>query len=1682
MNKQRKTSNILNVFQYDEATGIIGLNGVPVSGYGLYLHTNINDGSVALDSSANINAMYLLKNGTKQFEISYDTSGVSKLFRLLPYQSGSFFQIGNPSNAGADYVFISEGTYGNVLIGPGIGNGTGNLTGATAATHKIQFNGAVWSNSTIQATGFKVTGGTGFLKADGTVDSTTYITGSALTGYATESYVGTQISNLVDAAPGTLDTLNELAAALGDDPNFATTVSTSIGTKVPQARTITINGTSYDLTANRSWTINSMVYPSAGIALSTGTAWGTSITDNSSNWNTAYGWGNHASGGYLASATAATTYVSLTGSYANPAWITSLGWSKITSIPTTISGYGITNAYTDAQIQNFFNGANAITGYNKSNWDTAYSWGNHAVAGYLTTASAASTYVSLTGSYANPSWITSLAYSKITGVPAFLTSYTETDTLNSVTGRGATTSNTIQVGKLGIGRAAGSNESISIENPEGTWLIQGFRSGSSVGGLHTNSGVLYVQAADVRIQASSTATWNGDTLATRPWVTSQGYLTGITSTQVTNALGYTPYNNSNPAGYITSSGSITGDAGSVGGISASRIVYGDNSTATTYISNATLDGALKSGFYTVGSGGIPNASSVNFVLHTAYYGVGNLAGFDLACNDSTTSQFYLRPATGGGKGAWQTIVTNSGTWGISITGNAATLGGYGPNQTGGANTIVQRDSNGYIQNSYFYTSGGGSERGTGISYIAGFNSGDYYIRSYTLQGLASAMSGVSMNISGNATTANGANGNFYIDDNYGNTVVGVYTSTRYQGVFAMGDAYKLPADGTTTGSLYGLAWSHPNAGGVAGNLNTHGLLVMENGTFLAAVSGSIRARDDMRAPIFYDSNDTAYYLNPAGGSRLRNLYVGDSGDDWSDPGGWGTQVRFSNGPHVRFVLHARSPGIEAGMYVHTPGSVFIGSYTGHSVNMMVGGNSRLLIEDTRVYSHVYMEAAGSMRAPIFYDSNDTGYYVDPNGVSNLSALKIPNASSYTSLRVGIDTSSRIYGDDNRKAIAINADYYPALHLNAYNGTNTTHGAYIVMSGTLSAGGYRLWTMGIANYNPGIFSIGYSDQQDGNGHYGIGDAWSGTDAHHGRLIVDTSGNTKIRGMLYINGTSGGISAGSPVIHAGNIGSQSVNYASNSGTTSQRGFDYLYASSYLETSGAVYGTIFYDNNDRGYYLDPNTSGTSLRIAGNIHSDGSFGTNGYSSSSPNVVSRVFAPKGAAFSSDGSTGAIRIKLPFRGNNPMWTMKVRIYNYATNQTSEYLLGNYAYDQGGYNSSATFLGGSSATPFTVRFGNQDGVDCVWIGETNTSWSYPVVSVLDFTSGFRASDAGSQGTGWNISMVTSFGTIGTTISPSIRFTDVTATSVNAPSGYTSYGNPWGTSNSAFFPNGITTAGGTNWIYGFTYIGNAPGNGAGHEFYTSGSSYSTGDVEAAGSMRAPIFYDRADTSYYCDPNSVSVLHTINSYYYRNNVNVENDHPFGVYFSKNGNSNDYSYAIYRQGGAWSHPYPDLHIAFHTGIKIGAYYGYNGTRFYNNSDWATITASVNDGDNHFRGYYDIIAYASDKRLKHNIQVIDNAVDKVMKLTGMTYQWNNVGSKHGWEPDTETREAGVFAQEVQEVLPEAVKLAPFDNNMGVSKSGENFLTVKYEKIVPLLIEAIKEQQKQIEELQNKLDNVLSSR
>jgi hypothetical protein len=124
-------------------------------------------------------------------------------------------------------------------------------------------------------------------------------------------------------------------------------------------------------------------------------------------------------------------------------------------------------------------------------------------------------------------------------------------------------------------------------------------------------------------------------------------------------------------------------------------------------------------------------------------------------------------------------------------------------------------------------------------------------------------------------------------------------------------------------------------------------------------------------------------------------------------------------------------------------------------------------------------------------------------------------------------------------------------------------------------------------------------------------------------------------------------------------------------------------------------------------------------------------------------------------------------------------------------------------------------------------------------------------------------------------------------------------------------------------------------------------------------------------------------------------------------------------------------------------------------------------------------RATNEITAYYSDRRLKENVEIIDNALVKVLSLNGITYTPNELAESFGY--DRTKKLVGVFADEIEAVLPEAVRPAPFDTDEGGnSKSGENYRTVQYEKIVPLLIEAIKEQQKSIENLQNELAQLKS--
>ena len=123
------------------------------------------------------------------------------------------------------------------------------------------------------------------------------------------------------------------------------------------------------------------------------------------------------------------------------------------------------------------------------------------------------------------------------------------------------------------------------------------------------------------------------------------------------------------------------------------------------------------------------------------------------------------------------------------------------------------------------------------------------------------------------------------------------------------------------------------------------------------------------------------------------------------------------------------------------------------------------------------------------------------------------------------------------------------------------------------------------------------------------------------------------------------------------------------------------------------------------------------------------------------------------------------------------------------------------------------------------------------------------------------------------------------------------------------------------------------------------------------------------------------------------------------------------------------------------------------NGIRFDSSSNTLRVTG-------------DLVAFASDDRLKTNRVALTGALDKVCSLNGFTFNFNETGGELGFP--TDVTYVGVSAQQVQEVLPEAVKPAG---------AGEDYITVQYEKIVPLLIEAIKELSDKVSALEDKLNN-----
>ena len=233
---------------------------------------------------------------------------------------------------------------------------------------------------------------------------------------------------------------------------------------------------------------------------------------------------------------------------------------------------------------------------------------------------------------------------------------------------------------------------------------------------------------------------------------------------------------------------------------------------------------------------------------------------------------------------------------------------------------------------------------------------------------------------------------------------------------------------------------------------------------------------------------------------------------------------------------------------------------------------------------------------------------------------------------------------------------------------------------------------------------------------------------------------------------------------------------------------------------------------------------------------------------------------------------------------------------------------------------------------------------------------------------------------------------------------------------------------------------------------------------GYAEAAGSYRGPIFYDSNNTGYYLDPASTSNLYrlTVNPgttgvgtglYVNGGDITAARTSASGVvYFGTAG-----SVYLYYDGSSYIFGPGASYVQHSNSFRAPVFYDLDNTAYF--FDGSSTGDSI-------RVAGDVVAYYSDERLKDRKGNIENALDKILSLDGFYYEPNELAQSLGYEKKLEV---GLSAQQVEAVLPEIIKSAPISNE---------YKTLNYGRLTPLVVEAIKEQNQIIKEQQSQIDEL----
>jgi len=635
---------------------------------------------------------------------------------------------------------------------------------------------------------------------------------------------------------------------------------------------------------------------------------------------------------------------------------------------------------------------------------------------------------------------------------------------------------------------------------------------------------------------------------------------------------------------------------------------------------------------------------------------------------------------------------------------------------------------------------------------------------------------------------------------------------------------------TVGAELFGMnnavAGFNPNSAWSGTDSSTRASWMLSNFSGYIWSNSTIFAAGEMRAPIYYDANNTGFYLDPNSTSRLDVLALGNGNNgpgklrvtgghsdtsirltatglgsgnsptmQWwvSEPnitwdeGGFGFNVTNDGGSPNGFGRVNTSWG-QAYMRFTTGGNqVFYNTNTSGTRFENMSTRS-----DNTVFVNNYLQAGNSLRAPFFYDSDNTAFFSNPAAGSNYNWLTI-NDWYYINGALGMYWNSYARGFVS-----------PEQAGNSYGTINT-------------------WGTG----------------RNGWSGYGIGSRWV--------LMSTTGDNIGIHDnqrtwMYYWNG-----------------GYHQFNYG------------------YLEAQGSMRSPIFYDSNDTGYFLDPNTTATSLRIAGGIKQQ-------------NLVGRPYAVWGAT----SASGAVVIKFPGGiGNYGMIHAEINIYEYNGNAAATVIVGGHNWNGAWYNFNAEVIG---QTDKPVRVGVKDGKFCIVIGNGSSGWSYGQVVLRKIQNGAYYSGVMDVAEGYTVNIE----------SDSYSWISGDLRNLRTPSTFTAGGEVRGTlfrdtNDSGYFvdPNGesslnqgffwgnrVVIRGGSPTLYfrdtdensamlhtnsnrlyvlrgGTDSESWSTVNGYWPQYWQLNTNYSLlgGVTETVSDFRAPIFYDSNNTAFYVNPDSTS-----------------------------------------------------------------------------------------------------------------------------------------------------------------------------------------------------------------------------